>query len=162
MGERSFELRVKITAKELFAFMMKHTYSSASGIFGILLSVGCLVLFFAGFAGNDDTKKVILLIIGLLFTVVNPVMLYTKAKQQALKNPLYKEILVYTLDEEGISLTADGKTEAIRWESIVDYKKGFGVCLLYTSKIHSILLPFSSMGEKKDEIVTFIQAKVRG
>ena len=160
--EKPIELKVKITGKELFSFMMKHTYSRFSGLFGLGLSLVALVLLVMSFGDGDDMKAIILLVIALLFTVVNPLMLYTRAKQQALSNPVYKETLLYTLDESSISLKVNDTEESIEWEKILKWKKTGSVCILYTTDIHAILLPFSCMGDQRKKVETLIESKVRG
>ena len=37
-----------------------------------------------------------------LFVVINPLMIYVKAKKQAIENPVYKNPTYYTLRDDGI------------------------------------------------------------
>ena len=96
----------------------------------------------------------------LLFTVINPYLLYTRAKAQAAKNPLYKEALVYTLDDAGVHLTVNDKEEVLEWARIKKWRKTSKVCMLYTSKIHAILLPYASMKEQRKEVEALLKAKI--
>ena len=162
MENKEIRLNVRIGAKDLFSFMAYHTYYHLSGLFGIGLSLLALVTLLAGLGGDDPVKNIILLVLGLLFTVINPLMLFAKAKQQAMNNPMYKENLCYTLTEEGISLSLKDTTESIEWAQILKFKKTKRVCILYTTQVHAILLPFACMEGNKDKVVAFIESKVRG
>ena len=58
------KLSVKLTAKEMFNFMMKHTYSSMSGYIGLILS-GCAFVGFIMTLTNSEVNiayKIVLLI----------------------------------------------------------------------------------------------------
>ena len=162
MENKEIRLNVRIGAKDLFSFMAYHTYSHLSGLFGIGLSLLALVMLLSGFGGDDPVKNIILLILGLLFTVINPIMLFVKAKQQAMNNPVYKEILFYTLSDKGISLSIKNTKESIEWAQVLKFKKTKRVCILYTTEVHAILLPFSCMEGNGDKVVAFIESKVRG
>lgn len=160
MKTRPIKIDAKIDRKILFSFLLCHTYTSFSGILSIFIGVGAFALFFKSLSGNDDMQKLILLLIAVLFTMGNPCLLYQKAKEQALKNPLYKKPLFYTLDDQGIHLKVDGKKETMEWSGITKWKKTGKVCILYTSKIHAILLPYKDMNGKKDAVETLIRSKV--
>lgn len=157
-----FKLKIKITQKALFSFMLHHANTSFSGIFGIGISVLALVILFGGYANVDIMSKCILLFVGLAFTVINPVMMYYKAGQQVKKNPMYQRELNYELYEEGISLVNENKREYVPWSKIVKFKKTKSVLALYTTRIHAVILPTAEFPEQKDEVEAFIRSKVRG
>ena len=75
---------VRLTEKELFGFLMHHTYATISGAVGIILSLLGFVGFFY-MLGVPDVNPVYLcalFVTGLLFTVVQPAMIYYKAKNR--------------------------------------------------------------------------------
>ena len=161
-NEEGLKLKVKIGTKELFHFLFTHTYTSPSGIIGLCVSIGSLVLLAMGFAEGDDFRMAVLAVMGSLFTVFNPIMLWVKAKGQAVKNPLYKNELIYILSDTGVSLIANGKKETIEWNKIIKCKRTKTVYLLYTTKIHAILLPVAGMTGQKEQVDELITTKVRG
>ena len=160
METKPIRIEAKIDAGVLFSFMMRHTYTSLSGIFTVLIGLGAFVLLFQSLSGNNDTQKLILLIIALLFIAGNPYLLYKKAKEQAKRNPLYKEMLIYTLDDTGVHLTIDENEECLEWSRIKKWKKTGKVCILYTSKIHAILLPYEAMKDQRAEVEALIKSKL--
>lgn len=160
--EKKFELDIKITTKDLFSFMIHHTNTSFSGIFGLILSIGAFVLLFTGYAQGNDMGNLVLLFLGLCFTVINPVMMYKKAMEQVKNNPLYRDPLHYVLDETGVSLVKNDRTESIEWGRILKFKKTSRVFALYTTGVHAVILPTEGFKEQKEEVEAFIQSKVKG
>ena len=161
MEQKPIELHVKISAKELFSFMLRHTYTSGSGLFGLVISLLCLILLGAGYAKGDDFRTVVLLALGLMFTVVNPILLYMKAKNQAMTNPVYKNELVYTLDDTGVTLNGEAATETVEWSKIRKWKKTRILHILYTTPIHAILLPVVSMKGNRAKVEALLESKLK-
>ena len=104
------EFDVKITSNILYDYMLRHTYSSLSGLTGSLVGVLMLMLF----ASN---RQPICLIIGAVILLYLPWTLFIKSKQQALNTPAFKKPLHYRLSDEGIEVSQDGTTEKMGWET---------------------------------------------
>ena len=77
--------KVQLTTKEMYEFLMRHTYSSMSGFIGLVLSIGGFVGFFymLGMPNASPLYLGALLLTGLLFTVIQPLMVLKNAKKQA-------------------------------------------------------------------------------
>lgn len=161
METKPIKIEAKIDTKVLFSFLLRHTYTSFSGIAGLLISGTAFVFFLGSLGGDNDFQKVLLLFASLLFNVINPYLLYKKAKAQAERNPLYKETLLYTLDDEGIHLEVNGKEEMLDWSMVKKWKKTGKVYILYTSTVHAILLPYASMSGKRDQVEKLIREKMK-
>ena len=147
-----------IKTNELFQFLLRHSYAGISGKVGFVISLAAAVMFLRGipdFAGNE-TKMIVLGFLALLFTVVNPVMLYTRAKKQKLMNPAYKNAMEYELDEEGIKLYAGGQEGGIPWNRIIKIKESGSLYMLYTTRINAFLWPKKDMGAREKEIMDYV------
>ena len=120
MKEINFD--VDLGTGDLYSFMMHHTYSGMSGIFGIIISVGSLVICAIKFRELDTTAIAALIIIGLIFTVIQPLMLYKKAFMQVKRNKNINAKLHYTLAEEGITVSQGENEAQVKWYEV--RKKG--------------------------------------
>ena len=80
------EYDVKITDKELYDYMMVHSYNGAPGILGSCL--GALMVVVALMNGHW-----IYLICGVVLLLYLPINLRIKSKQQILNNPSFREPL---------------------------------------------------------------------
>jgi hypothetical protein len=151
---------VKIRTRDMFQFMIYHTYSSFSGKIGIFLSVAAIILCIYTFGKVDATRTVLLLLIGLLFTVINPVLLYTRSKKQILMNPMYKKPLSYTLNEEGITVSQDEEKSEMKWENVAKAVSTRDCLIIYVNQINAFILPIECIGAEYDNVVKLIGQKV--
>ncbi len=154
--EQSIEFDVKMKTKDMYQFLLYHTYSRFSGWFGVFLSLGAIFLLVKNFDMYDDQRRLILFVIGLLFTVVNPIMLLSKAYQQVKLNPVYKKPLHYAISDIGITIAQEEQEQTMEWEQMYKYHEFCGSIYVFTSRIHAFVFPASQMGEQKDSIKRFL------
>ena len=137
------KLKIQLTVKELFDFLISHTYSSFSGYIGVILSICALV----GFAYSFDNPtmniayKFVLLLTGLLFTVIQPVMLYSKAKNQVKQNEAINKPLEYTITYSGLRVACDGEWADYNWDQIMKITSTKTNVIVYTSRVRAFVLP---------------------
>ena len=151
--------KVKLTTKELFGFLINHTYSSTSAFIGIILSIGGFVGFFymLGMPGANPFYLGALFGTGLLFTVIQPLVIYFKAKKQVKKNDAVNEPLEYTISKEGINVVQGERTGYSPWDEIVKVTSTKTLVMLYTSRVHAYVIPKEDVGDKLDEFKRLIQ-----
>lgn len=162
MKSKEITLHVNMNTKELFSFMMYHTYSSLYGLGGLAISIISFILLLMGYGKGDDSKLIILIIAALLFTVINPIILLVKAKGQKTSNPVYQNEMLYVLSDQGITVHAGNAQETVQWNKIQKWKKTKVVHMLYTTKINAILIPTASIKGQELEVEDCLKAHVRG
>lgn len=150
--ERETKISISLKVKDMFYFLLRHNYSGFSGIFGIFLSVGALVLFFTGYGGGDKMKNVLLLLVASLFLVVNPLMIYFKASRQVKGNPMFKKPLQYNLNKEGVLVSQEEEELPIKWEDIRKVIETRTSIIIYLSVIHAYILPKDQLREQYLEV----------
>ncbi len=143
--EEQIEFDVKMKTKDMYQFLLYHTYGRISGWFGVLLSVISIIMLVTGFDTYDDAGKMVLVVIALAFTVVNPLMLLSKAMQQVANNPTYKKPLHYAVTNEGITISQDEQSQTMSWENIKKVKQFSNVLIVYTSKVHAFVFPLDQL-----------------
>ncbi len=139
-----------ITTGEIFGFLMSHAYAGISGKIGLVISLVGAVLFIKGlpnFAGNE-TNMIIYAILAVTFTVINPFLLFTKAKKQKLTNPAYKTGMEYELGEEGIHLQAAGQEGDLPWNYIIQIRETKSLYILYTTRINAFIWPKKDVNQE--------------
>lgn len=155
-----YELETKITTKELYSYLMMHTYSSFSGKVCVILSILALIMLLLGAGKGDMTKTAILGIVAALYTVINPVMLYLKAARQAKLNPAYKDSMKFGFHEKGVNIAFGGNEGMITWDKIIKKKKTKKVYALYTDPIHAFLIAIKDLRKNGTEIEDYIEAHI--
>lgn len=160
--EKEVKLTIQIKTMDLFHFFMKHFYSGFSGIFGIILSVGALLLFAFGFGKWETYQLLLLLVLGVLFTVIQPVQFWLKAWQQVKLMPIYKEAISYSLDEGGIHVRQNEEALDLEWDKIQKVTESGKGIYIYTSPVHSFIFPKEQLAGEQEAVRTFLKEKVSG
>lgn len=111
MDKDMVEVSVQVEVMDLFFFMFQHTYRSISGICGVLFSVAAFFVLLWTWGTVSTSYMVLLAVCSVLFTVINPIMLFVKAAKQAALNPSVKTPTVYFFGEKEFVMK-QGKEEA--------------------------------------------------
>lgn len=153
---KEIEFDVELTVKELYAFSMHHTYVGISGIFGLIISLGSWLVCILRFASLDTTARMALIIIGCLFTIVQPVMLYSKARAQIRRNKNINAALHYRLSEDGITVSQGEQEASVKWHEIRKKVTVSKAVYIYMSPVRAFIFPEKQCGEKYPEICRMI------
>lgn len=158
MKEINFD--VDLGTGDLFSFLMRHTYSGISGIFGVIISIVSLIVCAVKFKELDTTAIMALIIIGLIFTVIQPLMLYNKARIQVKRNKNINAKLHYKLAEDGITISQGENEAKVNWYEIRKKVATGKALYVYMSPVRAFIFPKSQCGEAFDEINSLIGAKM--
>lgn len=138
----------KVGERDLYHFLMRHFYTSFSGIFGVILSLAALILLIQGIGKRDILQLVVLFVMAALFTVVQPLQMKMKAAQQIKKNPIFQEFLHYVVNKKNITVSQKGESTTLEWQSVrkvVESKKAF---YLYMTVMNANVIPKGQMEEE--------------
>lgn len=156
------EFDVKITSNILYDYMLRHTYSSLSGLMGSLAGVLMLMLF----ASN---RQPVCLIIGVVILLYLPWTLFIKSKQQALNTPAFRKPLHYRLSDEGIEVSQDDTTEKMGWADMYKAVSTTHSIIVYTTRTNACIFPKKDLEENKYKVIEIIsthmppkKVKIRG
>lgn len=154
---KEIEFDVDLSVSDLYVFSMRHTYFSISGVFGLVISIGSLVLCALRYSVMDRTALIALLIIGSLFTVVQPLMLYSKAMTQRKQNKDINAPLHYSLGEEGIGVSQGEQTAFVHWYDVRKIVQTSKAIYLYMSPVRAFIFPKEQCGEQFGEMADRIK-----
>lgn len=154
------KLRILINTSDMYNFLLKHTYSNVYGVIGIVLSLSSLVYLSLSYQQNRPLGNAILLVIGLLFTVVNPLILFYKAKYQIRNNPIFKEPLEYCMNMNEILVKQESQQVQIDWEEIDQVVETKCCIIIYISNIRAYIFPKSKMSGEYEAFMELIMQRV--
>ena len=156
------ELEVKIDSKDLYDYMLRHTYNSASGIVGSC--AGALLVVLAILTGQW-----LYLVFGLILLLYLPWTLFLRSKQQALTNPSFQKPLHYQLSDEGLTISQGEESIQYLWSDMHKAVSTGRSIILYTSPVNATIFPKEQMGDKKTAVIEMIsthlpanKVKIRG
>ena len=147
MEEKSISFSVRMTVKEMYQFTMYHVYHQASGLIGLFLSALALTNLVVSFHDLTDQGKTIMTIVGLWFTVFEPVVMYNRSRKQVKRTKSYQKPLGYTVDENGITVSQDEESQTMEWERVRHIKDTGSQYLVYSSRIHAFIFPKKNLGK---------------
>lgn len=158
---KEIEFDVELTVKDLYAFSMRHAYVGVSGIFGLLISLGSWILLIVQFSGLDMSARVVLFVIGCLFTIVQPIMLYSKARTQIRRNQNINSVLHYRLTEEGITISQGEQEASVKWYEVRKRVVTKSAMYLYMSPVRAFIFPKEQCGELFQSICETVTEQIR-
>ena len=147
MEEKSREITadIKIGTKDMFYFFMRHNYACFSGLFGLFISLGALILLIIRFGSYDLPAKGLLLLVALLFTVIQPLQLLLKAANQIKRTPMFQEPIQYTFGEEGLGISQHDQAGVIPWEQVMKVIDTNQYLIIYITKMRAYIFPKNQM-----------------
>lgn len=155
MEEIQFD--VELSVSDLYIFSMRHTYYSLSGIFGLVLSIACLIICAVRYEKLDGSAILALLLIGVLFTIVQPIMLYFKACTQRMRNKDINAPLHYYINESGIQVSQGEQQVDVPWYEVRKMVQGKNAVYLYMSPVRAFIFPEKQCGGQYKELLTLIR-----
>lgn len=155
------KFETQLSAKEIFKFSLAYTYMGFSGILAfIMVAIGMYMCAIGVAQGKGASYIGMGIMMIALFVVINPIMLYSKAKKQVLTNPVYQKPSVYDIQEDGIHVEIGEESGTIGWERIQKIRHFWGMNVLYTGKQQAFVFPDEAMGEQREEILAFVNDHV--
>jgi hypothetical protein len=147
---------IKIGTKDMFYFFMRHNYACFSGLFGLFISLGALILLIVRFGQYEITAKCLLLLVALLFTVIQPLQLLLKAANQIKRSPMFSEPIHYTFRQDGLEISQKEQSGVIPWEQVMKAVDTGKYMIIYITKMRAYIFPKDQM-EHFDEIKEIIR-----
>ncbi|MCQ2540327.1 MAG: YcxB family protein [Acetatifactor sp.] len=147
------EFDIQISAKDLYDYMLRHSYNSPAGLLG-----SCVGAFFVIYAVMSG--KMISLVFGVVLLLYLPWTLFLRSRQQALTNPVFKKPMHYVLDEEGYSVSQGDVCEKASWDQVVKVVSTGRSIIVYTSHVNASIFPRKQMGEKTNAAIEMISTHV--
>lgn len=143
------ELDVKIESKDLYDYMLRHSYNSGAGILGSCF--GALFIVFAAMTGQW-----LYLVFGAVLLLYLPWTLYIRSKKQILSNPSFQKPLHYRLDGEGITISQGEESLQYLWGDMYKAVSTGRSIILYTSRVNATIFPRRQMGDQALAVIEMI------
>lgn len=151
---------VKVRTKDLFGFTMYHAYSGLMGKIWVIFSIFCLAAAVWTWEDVSLQGTLVLVVLGLLFTVVNPLMLYYKCVRRVMKTPAYRKPFRYIFTKDGFSVSQGEQMGKISWMDlfqIVCTKKAVYLC---PDPLHAQIISLEQLGEQQEKLKEFLRTQV--
>lgn len=152
----SYTFKIHLTAKDLWKFSLYHSNKGYLGIFNLIFSIAAVFLLITKWGELDQAYRMLLLVCALMFTVIQPIILYTKAQKQA-RMPAVKEPIELFFSKEKVEITQAGQTGEMKWDQIWKVERMPGMLIFYMDRIHAYLIPQSALENQEEGFFSMIR-----
>ena len=156
------KFHTQLKAKDIFKFSLAYTYSGVQAILTIfMLGVGAYMIVQGIGQPEGQTNIIFGAVVIALFVVINPLMIYVKAKKQAIENPVYKNPTYYTLRDDGIFVELGEESATIEWARVYKITHFMGLTLLYTGKQQAFVFPDYELGDDREKMLDYMKEHIK-
>ncbi len=152
----TYQYRVKTS--DLWQASMYYAYSSYLAIINIVCIVSSVALLIKLWPTSPGWFRVFLLLFLSLFTVIQPLLVFVRAK--ATLNGNYPE-LELTFEDDGMTIITGGQSEHRRWDQIRGCVSKPSIVIVYMADGNGYILRNSVLRDTKRELVSFIRQKLQ-
>lgn len=156
------EFKVKLTRKEMYSFLMNNAYRKPMGVILFLFGIGCYVVAGMTFSQMGIQSTLLLILLGSIYTIIQPVMLWRSAGRQIGKNPVYKDELNYCFDDNGITVSQGESVTSKKWDECYKAADYGRIVVIYITVNNGIILPKAAIGSQYSEFVKLVNSHLPG
>lgn len=149
VGEPLYEVDIQINTSVLYDYFLRHVYTSFSGMFGTVIGVFMLMLYFI------KESSVLYFVCGIVIILYLPWSLYLTAKKQALQET-FKNPLHYAFYENGVQVSQGDVQQMQKWEDMLKAVSTSRSIILYTGKNSASIFPRKDLGENAMGLIQII------
>ena len=154
MNEVNFD--IQITDKDLFKFSINNIYRKFTGILWIVFSITVIFITVHTWGDISINNSILLICMALLFSVMNPFLLWTKSKSQIKKNETTRKPIHYCINGKGVTISQGERTDHVDWNQTWKAVRYGNLVIIYVSSIRAFVLPVSQIGEQYDKLVKIL------
>lgn len=92
-----------------------------------------------------------------LFTGIQPMLLYRRAKKQEEAAPKETEL---SFSDSGMTVKVEGKSSHLKWKELRGVAKKPSLLILYSGKQHGFVLPNRVLGSQRMELYEYLNNKI--
>lgn len=152
-----YRYEIKVTPFDFFKLSMHRTYHSMVGVCNIIFTVAIILLTVKFWGKINDVLEALLFIGCLLFTVLQPIAVYVKAKAQVAGIP---RGLILGVDDHGIHITVGGKKQDISFKKVKSIIKEYKMLIIFSDASHGYILTDKVLGKEKEEFYQYVKLKI--
>lgn len=157
--EVSFD--VDINAKDMYKFLMNSIYRKPIGIIWVLFSLVVVGVTVYTWGDVEYLHSALMILMASFYTVINPVMLYVKARRQIKRNGAFQNTLHYTVDGEGIRISQGDENAETAWENMWRAVRYGSQVVVYADASSAFIWPVRCMEDSYDRIVDIMHENMK-
>ncbi len=153
---QQIEFDAQLDKKTLNHFLVRNNFLRVGGVFGLLISLAAIVGLIVFWQYFVLTQRLILIFLGLMFTVIQPLTLLVKGWNQ-LKTGTFREPFHYVFSEKGIEITNIAGSASVEWEMIRRVVTTKEAIYIYMNSVSAFIIPKAACHSEYVELAKLIK-----
>ena len=149
----------RTTARDLWQLSMYYIYGSLAGLCNIIFTVAAFALGFSRWAQAQGIVRCLIVLGCCLFTVIQPLMIYAKAKKQAAGITQDTQV---SIDDSGLYIRVGDDTSQLPWKSVKRISRKPAMIIIFSDTTHGFIFTNRVLGDEKEEFYRYASSKVEG
>lgn len=146
------------TAFDLWQLSMYQIYGSMVGVCNIIFTIAMLLLTIKFWEDVNIFIKILLIIAICLFTVIQPTVVYMRAKRQI--TTVTQDIEI-GFDDKGIHVKTKNQNSDLKWNKINGISKKPTMIIIFSTTKHGFILTNKVLGKQKAAFYDYVVSKVQ-
>jgi len=157
--ERTIKFQIQMKTKDLWQFSMYHSYRGMMGLFAAVFTCAALYYVIGSWTALSGSQRTAMIFVALMFPVLQPLMLYWKARKQ-IRQPAMQSLIGLEFKEEGLSVTQLEQEALFPWDEIGRVEQKTTMLIIYMDRIHAYLLPKEVYVDRVQELSDFLHRQL--
>ncbi len=137
---------------------MYSIYKSMVGMVNLVFTVAMIPLLLTYWSKVEWYLKIPMVLGLMLFTVIQPLLIYRRASRQVSGLPKDMEI---AFDDIGVHVKSETEKSTIRWKKMKGIAKHKTMLIIYTSTTRGYILNNKVLGKDRDALYAFVVSKLK-
>lgn len=151
-----YKYQYQVQPSDLWQLQMYYTYSSYLAVINVIFIISSAALLIALWGTSPWWLRILLIFFLSLFTVIQPVGVYVRAKKSLKDN---HDTLQLTLNDQGIEVVVGDKKEFKNWSQVRGIVLKPTLAAIYTDKNHGYILTNRILKDSRKQFRAFIKTK---
>lgn len=156
-GLMKYTFTINTSVSDLWQLSMYGIYGSIIGITNVVFTVTMILLTVRYFAGAHIILKCLMIIGISLFTVIQPLAVYLRARKQVKGMPQGVNL---GFDDQGIHIVLGDQKSDIEWAAVRGITRKPTLLVIFSSEQYGFVLNNKLLGEQRKEFYDYISSKV--
>lgn len=154
-----YKFTYRTTALDFWQLSMYYTYGSMLGVCNVIFTVAMFLLTIKFWAQVTTLTKLILILACSLFTVIQPICIYIRAKRQAAA-ALQGEMEI-GFDDKGVHVKAGNQSSDLKWNTIKRVSRKPSMIVVFSTTTHGFILNNKVLGQQKEAFYDYVVSKIQ-
>lgn len=160
MSEKILKYNIKLNKNDIWIFSMYSANRAYLGIFNLLFTLASIYLLISSWSDISISRRFLFLFCALMFSVIQPCILYLKAAKQE-KNDSIRKGFTLELSSKELLVSQDGESINISWEEVYKTMITKTMIVIYFAPLRGYLIPKRYFTDTKNEIEKLLKEKTR-